>query len=139
LRKCLARATFAIALGLLIVSLSQTRSRAQAPTPTPVPKEMVPLIAGIQNLATTCPAGTPVSVIAASVTPPGALEAIWRLDNAQQKYFGYSPSPAAEAAMANDYNTVIMALEPIWFIMRQDGTLSRPIIPPNTTQLPPCT
>lgn len=126
--KRLLRVVLAATLSLLVAGLWQTRSSAQEQTPTPITTclETITVTAPLQNVAITWPAGTPVSTIAAAVTPAANLEAIWRLDNAQQKYYGYSPSPAAAAAMANDYTAVIMTLEPVWFVLRGNATLTRP-------------
>jgi hypothetical protein len=48
------------------------------------------------------------------------------LDNAQQKYYGFSPLASASAYMANDYNTVLVILEPVYVCMREAGTFNRP-------------
>jgi hypothetical protein len=65
-------------------------------------------------------------MVSGAIQPAAALESIWRLDNAQQKYFGFSPLPAAAENMVNDYNTVLVLFEPVWICMREAGTVNRP-------------
>jgi hypothetical protein len=101
-------------------------SRTSAQTPAAGATDAVPLVAGCNNIATTWDAGTPVMTVAGAITPAPALESIWRLDNAQQKYFGFSPLSSASANMANDYNTVLVLFEPVYVCMREAGTINRP-------------
>lgn len=101
-------------------------NHTSAQTPTARPTEAYMLVAGCNNVAVTWPAGTPLTTVAGAITPPTALESIWRLDNAQQKYYGFSPLASASANMANDYNTVLVILEPVYVCMREAGTFNRP-------------
>lgn len=82
--------------------------------------ETVNLFAGCNNQSLTFPAGTPVTTVAAGIS--GTLEAIWRYDNAQGRFFGFSPLPGAPS----DYNAVSMFLEPVFICMRTSGTFTRP-------------
>jgi hypothetical protein len=73
-----------------------TRTFTATPTPTPSPTtpslltEQVPLIGGVCNpVANTYPNSTTIAAIAAAVSPPGLLEAIWRF--APDTALGYSP------------------------------------------------
>jgi hypothetical protein len=117
-------AVISVALAVLTAGLWDERLDAQAPTPRP--PETVALFGICQQLATTWPAGTPLTTVAAAITPPAALESIWRLDNAQQKYYGFSPLESAATNMVNDYNTVLVFLEPVWVCMREPGMVTRP-------------
>ena len=104
---------------------TSTATATATPTPTPRAMEQVPLAAGCNNVALTWPAGTPLSTVAGSVAPAGALESIFRYDAAANRYFGYSP---AAPAFVNDYTTVMSSLEPVFICMRAPGTLSRPAV-----------
>ena len=88
--------------------------------------DRVELFAGCNNVAVTWPVGTPIDTVAMAVTPAGALESIFRYDNQQAKYFGYSPLPAAREAGVNDYTSITRFLEPVFVCMREAGELNRP-------------
>jgi hypothetical protein len=126
LRSRLIRSAFVVAIALGVLTAGLWHSRLNAQTPTPRPTEAYALVAGCNNVAVTWPSGTPLTMVSGAITPPTALESIWRLDNAQQKYYGFSPLPSAAADMANDYNTVLVILEPVYVCMREAGTFNRP-------------
>ena len=82
------------------------------------------LAATCNNVALTWPAGTPISTVAAAVSPAGALDSIWRLapvgDNL--RFMAWSPLAGAP----NDYLNTATQLEAAFVCMRQAGTLTRP-------------
>jgi hypothetical protein len=86
--------------------------------------EPVSLFAGCNNVALTWTAGTPITTVAAAISPAGALESIWRYDNASGQFAGFSPNPNAPS----DYRAVQIALEPVFVCMRAPATLSRPAV-----------
>lgn len=115
--------------GTFMLAADQTteirvRNQVQPAPPPPPQTEMIQLFTGCNNLALTWPAGTPVREVADAITPRGGLEAIWYFDNAQGRFFGFSPI----APFASDYNTVRTSLEAVFICMRSGGTLNRPAI-----------
>jgi hypothetical protein len=112
--------------GSFMVTAGQTaeiRVRNQ-PAPAMPETEMVPLFAVCNNVALTWPAGTPIVDVAGAITPQNGLEAIWFFDNAQGRFFGFSPV----APFASDYNTTRASLEAVFICMRSGGTLNRPAL-----------
>ena len=111
--------------GTITVTAGQTlevRVRNRAST---APTQAVSLFAGCNNVSLTWAAGTPVTDVAAAVTPQTGLGAIWYFDNAQGRFFAFSPTaPPA----VNDYNLVRMRLEAVFVCMNTSGTLNRPVI-----------
>lgn len=98
----------------------QVRNRGGASGNT----EAVPLSTGCSNVALTWPTGTPVSTVAAAVSPAGVLESIFKLDAAMGRFRGFSPNAPA---FANDYNMVEGSLEAVFVCVRSPGTLNRPV------------
>jgi hypothetical protein len=87
------------------------------------PTEAVQLLAGCSNVVLTWPTGTPLATVARAVDPPHALESIFKLDAAQGRYRGYSPTAPA---FANDYTAVEAALEAVFVCVTQAATWHRP-------------
>jgi hypothetical protein len=85
--------------------------------------EQVQLFTGCNNVTVTWPNGTPTSTVAQNIQPAGILVAIWRFDNASQRFVGFSPIPNAP----NDLVTVNRA-EPVFICTNGNGTLTRPVI-----------
>jgi large repetitive protein len=85
--------------------------------------ETISLFAACNNVAVTWPNGTAMSVVAAAISPPNALIAIWRFDNLRQTFVGYSSLPGAP----NDLNAVNRA-EPVFVCMNGSGSMTRPVI-----------
>lgn len=85
--------------------------------------EQVQLFTGCNNVASTYPNGTPTSQVAAGVSPASALIAIWRFDNATQRFAGYSPIPGAP----NDLVTLNRA-DAIFICVNAPATFTRPAI-----------
>lgn len=84
--------------------------------------EAVALRATCNNVALTWPEGTPLSVVAAAVSPLDSLAGIWRYDAARDLYLAYSPEPGSPA----DYSVITSRLEPVFVCMKSGGALSRP-------------
>jgi len=79
------------------------------------------------NVASTWPAGTSIQTIADAVEPRSALSAIWRLENVEQRYVGFSPLPSAAAAGANDLERTVRFADALWICTNQGGAvLNRP-------------
>ncbi len=108
--------TFAVTAGMQTALTVRNRAQQAATEP-------VPLFAGCNNQTITWPVGTPMATVAASITPPGALDAIWRFDAALGRFRGFNPSAPA---FVNDYVMQETSLEAVWICMRQPGTLNRP-------------
>jgi hypothetical protein len=91
--------------------------------------EAVTLPSGCSNQTLTWPVGTPVSTVAAAVTPADALISIFRLDATARRFLGFAPGAPD---FANDYTTITSSLEPVFFCMRAVGTLARPAVVTST-------
>ena len=115
-----------IAIGLLVVGATSGRMMGPSTPARAAVTDTVELFPGCNNVALTWRGGTSLDTVAAAVTPAGALESIFRYDNLQQRYFGYSPLPAAREAGANDYTAIMQSLEPVFVCMNEAGELNRP-------------
>ena len=114
----------AVALGLLVGSAWSGGSVPTAPVGAEAPTDIVELFPVCNNVALTWNTGTPMSTVAASVSPQDALESIWRYDTAADRWLGYSTLPDAP----NDYTTVGARAQAAWICMRAPGSLDRPTI-----------
>ena len=85
--------------------------------------EIVELFPSCNNVSLTWPSGTAASEVAAAVTPPSALLAIWRYNNTTQTFQGFSP----QFPQASDLTTV-NRLDAVFMCMSAPGTLLRPIL-----------
>lgn len=81
------------------------------------------LVAGCNNLALLFAAGTPLTQVAAAVTPAGSLGSIFRYDNARGVFAGFAPGVPE---FVNDYRTVGARFEAVFLCMRSAGTLTQP-------------
>lgn len=63
----------------------------------PSPGGTIDLYPGWNNIALTFPDGTPITAVAAAISPSGILRVIWSYDAAVQAWFGFAPGapPAA--------------------------------------------
>jgi len=84
--------------------------------------ESVALAAGCNPVAATWPNGTSVATVAAAVTPPAALDAIWKFDPPTSVPLGYSPAAPPEV---NDL-VVVNRLDAIFVCMSEPGAIVRP-------------
>lgn len=84
--------------------------------------ESIPLANGCNNVASTYPTGTAASTVAAGVSPAPSLIAMWKFDNAAQRFHGYSPIPNAP----NDLTT-LGRFDPVFICMNGTGTFNRPV------------
>jgi hypothetical protein len=85
-----------------------TPTQTPSPTTPPAPTEQVPLVGGMCNpVASTYPDGTAIAAIAAAVSPPELLEAVWRFT--PDTALGYSPSyPEVTDLTATDFLDVVI-------------------------------
>ena len=109
--------------------------------PYPYPVRIVNLFVGCNNIALTYPDGTPVGVVAASVYPPGALYALWRL-NPMPPYPPPYPPPgpryecyAPAAPQASDLQGVNF-LEAAFLCVSVPSTVTMPEVTPYPIPLP---
>jgi adhesin/invasin len=110
--------------GTITVVAGQTLNVAVRNTASQAPTETIQLFAGCNNQSLTWPVGTPISSVASGVSPFGALQAIWRYDAAQARFFGFSPNPNAPS----DYTVVIARLEAVFICVNTAATLTRPTV-----------
>ena len=81
------------------------------------------LTVGCTNLTLTWTVGTSLAMVAGSVYPPSALEAVWRYDEATRRFRAWSPAAPQDA---NDYRAVGARLEPVFVCLKGRGALFRP-------------
>jgi len=94
-------------------------------TATTAQTDPVQLVQGCNNVSLTFAAGTPLATVAAAIVPTANLISIFRFDNIQGRFFGFSPIAPASV---NDYTSVQVILEPVFICMSGPGTLNRPRI-----------
>lgn len=83
--------------------------------------EAVSLVPRCNNIVSTWPVTTPITVVAAAVTPPEALISLWRYDAPAARFRGFAP----EAPEASDL-AVVDRLEPLFICVWAPATLLRP-------------
>ena len=123
-----------IPTGVSTAGATVTPSGTPTPTPTPTPSptvpspssEQVPLVGGVCNpVASTYPDGTTIAAIAAAVSPPGLLEAIWRFT--PDTALGYSPFyPEVADLRAMDFLDVVIIC--VGGSAPDAATLTRPLV-----------
>jgi hypothetical protein len=127
----------ALALGLALacfLALGTTTGSAQVeqPRPGPIPPEpvrLVNLVVGCNNVALTYPDGTSVNVVVGSISPPGALYALWRLNptpvtpTTGPAYEGFAPA----APQASDLQGVNF-LEAVFLCVSVPSTITMPAV-----------
>ena len=112
--------------GTITVAANQTlevRVRNRSGTAPQPATEPVALFPGCNNQALTWAAGTAMTTVAAGVTPPGILLAIWYYDAAQARFLGFSPNPLAPS----DYVATRTSLDAAFICVSANGTLNRPV------------
>ena len=109
--------------------LTATPTRTSTPiggatvTPTTGPRESVPLVAGCNPVASTYPDGTPITTIAAGVSPSTILISIWWYNTGTGAWLGYSPQFPDQSNLSS-----VDRLEAIFICVSSAGTWSRPLI-----------
>lgn len=83
--------------------------------------ETIPLSVGCHNVTLTWPAGTLIDDIAAAVTPPSALDGIWRFDSVDQRFHGYFLYRGAPNDLAS-----VNGADEAFICVRAPATLARP-------------
>lgn len=81
------------------------------------------LFPGCNNVAITSPAGTPLTTVAAGVSPASSLNSIFRYNNATGTFSGFNPSAPT---FANDYNSVGVRFEPVFVCVTSAGQFTQP-------------
>jgi len=130
--KRLAIAAVGLALvAMLAANWSSVRAQPVATITLPAPGGTEQLNAGCNNVSLTFPDGTASQTVVQSVTPAGALEAMWRYDATMKAWEGYSPTapPAASDLLTVDF------LDSVWLCVR--GPAEGPSPTPEPTDTPP--
>jgi hypothetical protein len=105
--------------------------------PPPEPLRVVDLVVGCNNVALTYPDGTLVGVVVGSISPQGAMYAIWRLNASPSppatgpQYEGYAPA----APQASDLQGVNF-LEAVFLCVSVPATITMPIVQPWPYPIP---
>ena len=113
----------AVALSVLVIGGAWERSQERTPT-VEAAAEPVALSALCNNIALTWPAGTSMDMVAAAITPSGALEAIWQqtVVGDEQKFIAWSPIAGAP----NDLTATATSLDAVFICMTEQGSIDRP-------------
>lgn len=117
-----AAAVAAVGVGLLLT----LRGVAGIATAEPSAREMVETIRlarGCNNIALTWKTGTPPRTVAGAVDTVGDLTAIWKFNNAQQKFEGYAP----DFPNASDL-TSVTRLDAVFLCVTASGSMTRPMM-----------
>ena len=85
------------------------------------PPRVVALFPGSNNVALTFSSGTSTTAVVAQVTPPGAVEAMCRLDAQTSVFAGYSPA----APQASDLRTLVF-LDAVFICVNQQASIGMP-------------
>ena len=100
-----------------------TTSTATTPATTAsAAMQTVSLAGGCSNVVLTWPEGTPLSTVAAAVSPAGSVGAIWRFDSDSGRFRGYSPA----APVAADYIAVQARFEAVFVCLNAPAAMTRP-------------
>jgi hypothetical protein len=110
--------TFAVTAGQTTTLTVRNRSGG-----TTGQTEQIQLFSGCNNVTVTWPNGTATGTVVQGIQPASILIAIWRFDNAAQRFVGFSPIPNAP----NDLVTVDRA-QPVFICTNGGGSLTRPVI-----------
>ena len=86
--------------------------------------EQVDFTEGCNNVTLTWVNGTPARAVAAAVSPPEAVIAVWRFDAAAQRFVGFSPLLEAPSDL-----TAVNRLDAVLICLREPAVLVRPAIP----------
>jgi len=113
------------AAALLAIGGAAERSRGStAPVEAAAATDQVSLTVGCTNVGLTWSQGTSLDMVAAAVSPAGALESIWKQTIRDDQLVFAAWSPIAGAP--NDYTNTELPLEAAFICMRSAGTLNRP-------------
>lgn len=85
--------------------------------------ESVELFRGCNNVSLTWPNGTPTTMVSAAITPASNIISIWRFNNLQQTFQGFSP----QFVQQSDLQTV-NRIDAVFICMTGPGTMARPIL-----------
>ena len=125
MRNC-RKVALALATLITVVFLAPTAtSHAQGE------QRVVNLSPGCNMTTLTFPTGTQSSALASAVSPPTALQAVWRLDNASRSFQAFMP----QAPQASDL-TSLNLLDAAFVCVDAAATISMPTVA-TTPQAPP--
>ena len=113
-----------VLVALALVAFTAT-SRAQDAERT------VELSAGCNMTTLTFADGTEAATVAAAVSPPDALETIWRLDNASGSFQAFTP----QAPQASDLLSVNL-LDAVFICLDANADISMPSVSPDPSGTP---
>ena len=118
----------AVTAALALFAGGSLPATAQQPTPAAGTQqtESIELFRACNNVAITWQSGTQTSVVAAAITPASAVQGIWRFNNVEQTFQGFSP----QFPQASDLQTVNL-IDPVFICMDAPGTLTRPALSPG--------
>jgi hypothetical protein len=85
--------------------------------------ESVELFRGCNNVSLTWANGTPTTMVSAAITPASNIISIWRFNNLQQTFQGFSP----QFVQQSDLQTV-NRIDAVFICMTGPGTMARPIL-----------
>ena len=111
-----------LGLGAALVVSILILGRAPAPAHAQ-PTEIIGLFPGCNNVSLTWPSGTAVTTVAGAISPPDAVIAIWRFNNAEGRFTGFAPSfPDASDLRA------VNSLDAVFICVTRAANLTRPSI-----------
>jgi hypothetical protein len=97
--------------------------RGGAPPVQAQQTETVELFRGCNNVSLTWPNGTPTTMVSAAITPASNITSIWRFNNLQQTFQGFSPQFVPQS----DLQTV-NRIDAVFICMTGPGTMARPVL-----------
>ena len=110
-------AAILVVLSLIVLRIGNVFAVGAQPSTT------IELAVGCNNLVLTSSAGTPTVEVAAAIEPSAALQAIWRFENATQRFHGFSPASPAASDL-----TAVSRLDPVFICMHAPGKLRQPAL-----------
>jgi hypothetical protein len=135
-------ALLAVAIAALIAANGPSvQAQPVASITLPAPGATKQLYPGCNNISLTFPTGTTSEEVLQAVTPPGAVEAMWRHNAALNRFEGFSPA----ARQASDLLSVSF-LDSVWLCVAAalppvptspPATPTATPVPPTATRVPP--
>lgn len=105
-------ATAAVVTVFLAAQAPAALAQPVADISLPMPGDTVQLYAGCNNVGLTFPDGTPSEAVVQAVTPPDAVESLWRHNAEQGRFEGFNPAfPGASDLLSVNF------LDAAWLCM----------------------